>query len=136
MLGDIKSFLLTAVLLAGLSGPSSAAGTRSTPNSGPAAGTRVQGFTFTGVTNRFLTPNGDGKNDTIRFNFQNDNDAAGTIKIYDLRGRLLTTIGVNVGDLFETWDGRANGQVVPGGVYIYVVNVENVTASGAIVVIK
>jgi hypothetical protein len=130
MAATLRSLLLIGVLLAGLSA---------------SAAVRVQGFSFNGVTNRFITPNGDGKNDYVFFSFSNPFDSAGTVKIYNLRGRLVTTVPINAGSGVLTcptgvgcpvWDGRANGQVVSGGVYIYVVAVESVVASGAVVVIR
>jgi gliding motility-associated-like protein len=101
-----------------------------------AAGTRALGFVFNGVSNRFITPNGDGRNDNVAFLFSNPRDSAGSVKIYDLRGHLLTTIPVNPGDTFETWDARANGQTVNSGMYVYVIKVEDVVVSGAVVVIR
>ncbi|HEX4046466.1 MAG TPA: gliding motility-associated C-terminal domain-containing protein [Elusimicrobiota bacterium] len=130
MAGSFRSFLLILVLLARLSA---------------AAGVRVQGFSFNGVSNRFITPNNDGRNDNVAFSYSNPFDSAGTVKIFDLRGHLLTTIPINAGGLdtcpsatpgCPVWDGRANGQVVPTGVYIFVIAVESVVASGAVVVIR
>ena len=117
---SLKSFLI-ALMMAGLSS---------------GAGLRVQDFSFNGVTNRFITPNGDGRNDNVAFRFSNPRDSAGSVKIYDLRGHLLSTIAVNPGDVQETWDARANGQTVSSGVYIYVVNVESVVFSGAVMVVR
>ena len=118
-----RSFLLIFVLLTGLSAD---------------AGVRVASFSFNGVSNRFITPNGDGRNDNVAFNFNNASDAAGSVKIYDLRGHLVTTISINsgTGATFAIWDGRANGSIVSTGVYIYVLAVESVVASGALVVIR
>lgn len=108
---------------------------------------RVRGFSFNGVSNRFITPNGDGRNDNVAFSFSNPSDSAGTVKIYDLRGRLLTTISINPGSIScptnlpgnvgcPSWDARVDGQVVSSGMYIYVISVEGVVASGAVVVIR
>ena len=126
MSASLRSFFHIFVLLAGLSA---------------SAGIRVQGFSFGGVSNRFITPNGDGRNDNVAFNCSNPFDSAGSVKIYDLRGHLITTISINSGtDACRStpvvWDARANGQVVASGVYIFVVSVESVVASGAVVVIR
>jgi gliding motility-associated-like protein len=98
----------------------------------------VQGFSFNGVSNRIITPNGDHKNDNVAFNFANPFDSAGSVKIFDMRGHLLTTIPINAGTgaTSVVWDARANGQIVPTGVYIFVIAVESVVASGAVVVIR
>ena len=125
-----RSFLLIVVLLAGVS-----------------AGVSADGFSFNGVSNRFITPNGDGKNENVAFNFTNPAFSSGSVKIYDLRGHLLTTISVNGGvnggsvpcvasDTCVVWDARARGSIVSTGVYIYVLAVESVVASGALVVIR
>jgi gliding motility-associated-like protein len=119
--GIPKSFLLLAAILTGLSS---------------GAGVRVQGFSFSGVSNRFITPNGDGRNDNVAFQFSNPRDSAGTVKIYNVRGRLVTTLSVNPGDVSEIWDGRSNGQVVNSGIYVFVIDVENTVASGTVVVVR
>ena len=127
-----RSFLLIFVLLTGLSAD---------------AGVSVAAFSFGGVSNRFITPNGDGRNDNVAFSFANPADSSGSVKIYDLRGHLLTTIPINSGGSLTCpsgtgntgcpmWDGRVNGAAVSSGVYIYVVAVESVVASGALVVIR
>jgi gliding motility-associated-like protein len=119
--GFSKGFVFLAAILTGFSS---------------GAGMRVQGFAFNGVSNRFITPNVAGKNDNVAFQFDNPRDSAGTVKIYNLRGHLVATIAVNPGDTMETWDARSNGQLAPSGVYIFVIAVENVVASGTVVVIR
>jgi len=99
-------------------------------------GVGVQGFSFGGVTNRYITPNGDGRNDTVSFRLSNPRDAAGNIKIYDIRGHLISSLAVNPGALFATWDPRGGGQAVSAGLYIYVIQVEQTVSSGVVVVIK
>ena len=123
MAASLRSCLLVVTLLTGLSA---------------AAAMRAQSFSFSGVSNRFLTPNGDGQNDNVAFKFSNPADSAGTVKIYDLRGHLLTTIAINAGTgaTSAVWDGRVNGQVAATGVYIFVIAVESVVASGAVVVVR
>ncbi|MBI4061787.1 MAG: hypothetical protein HY403_10180, partial [Elusimicrobia bacterium] len=83
---------------------------------------RVTSFAFNlaGLSNRFVTPNGDGKNDSVVFTFDNPRDAHVRGRILDLRGRVV------VSDLLPgpvqnslLWDGTSNGRSVPGGVYIY-----------------
>lgn len=133
MAAPLRSFLLIILLATGLSA---------------SAGYRPLDFSFNGVSNRFITPNGDGRNDNVAFSFSNPSDSAGTIKIYDLRGHLLTTLSINGGGSLScpnaapgnpgcpVWDGKVNGAAVASGVYIYVILVENVHASGALVVIR
>lgn len=94
------------------------------------------GFDFSGTTNRIITPNGDTFNDSVTFRFANPRDSSGSIRIYDLRGRELRSLPISVGDTSEVWDARANGQIVAGGVYIYVLSIEQRTFSGALLVIR
>ena len=123
----LRFLLLAAILLTGLSS---------------GAVVRVQGFAFTGVSNRFITPNGDGRNDNVIFTFSNPTDASVTGKIYDLRGRLIvsdlppgpTSPPVGSGTLM--WDGKAGGRAVPSGVYIYEIRSAGHAFSGAVVVIR
>ncbi len=82
MAASFRPLLLVVILLAQMSA---------------AAAVRVKGFSFSGVSNRFITPNGDGKNDNVAFNFSNPSDSAGTVKIYDLRGHLVSTIPISAG---------------------------------------
>lgn len=94
------------------------------------------GFDFSGPTNRMITPNGDGKNDTVTFRFSNPRDSSGTIRIYDLRGHHLIDISIDVGDTSKSWDGKVGGRVVDPGIYIYALTAENRTYSGALVVVR
>lgn len=99
-------------------------------------GLAPQGFDFSGTTNRVITPNGDTFNDGVAFRFANPRDSTGSIRIYDLRGRELRSLPINVGDTVVTWDARANGQTVAAGVYIYVLSIERRTYSGALLVVR
>ena len=99
-------------------------------------GFQVRAFSFTGVTNRYITPNGDGKNDTVSFQFSNPRDAAGSIKIYDVRGHAVASLAINPGAQSVTWDPRGGGQGSAAGVYVYVIQIEDTVTSGAVVVIK
>jgi gliding motility-associated-like protein len=100
---------------------------------------RTGGFSFNaaGVTNRFITPNGDGKNDFTVFKFDNPRSSEVSAKIFDSRGRLV--IGsLPAGPFLDSlmWDGKVNGQVVPSGVYIYQLECEDQTYTGTVIIIK
>lgn len=97
---------------------------------------RPRGFVFNGVSNRFITPNGDGRNDNVAFRFSNPRDSAGAIKIYDVRGHAVASLPINPGDVSETWDAKAGGRAVDSGVYVYVIEIEGGVASGAVVVVR
>lgn len=97
---------------------------------------RPAAFSFAGVANRFVTPNGDGRNDTATFRFSNPRDSAGTLKIYDLRGHRVAEVAIEPTSSvssFVTWD---PGRNTASGVYIYVISVEQTTVTGAVVVVK
>lgn len=99
---------------------------------------RAGGFNVNaaGLANRMLTPNGDGKNDSVTVVFDNPMDSAVSGRIYDLKGAFVApmTQGPVANSLL--WDGRAGGRVVPGGVYIFQVEAEGRTYNGTIVVVR
>lgn len=99
--------------------------------SGVATPIAPQGFAFAGV-NRFVTPNGDRKNDTAVFQYANPQDAAGTIRVYEVRGHLVSTISIEPGSTSAVWNptGLANG------IYIYVITIDRASTSGVLVVVR
>ncbi len=100
---------------------------------------RTGGFTFStaGISNRFLTPNGDGRNDNVVFNFDNPKDSAVTGKILDIRGRVVAP-SLPPGPVSNSlmWDGTSGGRPVPGGVYIYQISSEGQTFTGTLVIVR
>ncbi|MDE2141434.1 MAG: gliding motility-associated C-terminal domain-containing protein [Elusimicrobia bacterium] len=100
---------------------------------------RSQAFNFdvSGVSNRALTPNGDGLNDTVVFTFDNPRDSAFSGRVYDARGRYVSDMSPGpVAGASLMWDGKSGGRVVPRGVYIYEIRAEGRTFSGTVVVIR
>lgn len=93
-------------------------------------------FQLFSISNRILTPNGDGRNDIVTFVLNNPADVAVTGKVYSLRGIFLGAMapGKKSGTLF--WDGRAYGAKVPTGVYIYRLQGEKRVITGSLVVIR
>jgi|CXWL01.1.fsa_nt_gi hypothetical protein len=89
-------------------------------------------FTYGGLTSRFVTPNGDGKNDRAVFLFQNPGDLGGTVRIYDTHGRLVRSLDITVGATSVEWDPRG----VSSGIYLYVVSVDEQANSGTLVVLR
>ncbi|MBI4060241.1 MAG: gliding motility-associated C-terminal domain-containing protein [Elusimicrobia bacterium] len=91
-----------------------------------------RGFSYTGLVNRFVTPNGDGKNDTAIFQYLNPQDSAGSIRIYELGGRQVATISIETNTTFAAWNpsGYANG------VYVYVIEIDQTIKSGVLVVVR
>jgi gliding motility-associated-like protein len=94
-------------------------------------------FNSAGLTNRYLTPNSDRKNDNITFKFDNPNNSTVEIKIFDSRGRLVLG-SLPAGPMPNSliWDGTVNGQGVASGVYIYQIKGEGLTYTGTVVIIK
>ncbi len=100
---------------------------------------RDQAFSFdiSGISNKFITPNGDGLNDTVVFTFDNPKDSAFGGKIYDVKGAFVADMVPGpVGGSSLMWDGKAEGRVVPRGVYIYQIKAEGKTFNGTVVVIR
>ncbi len=100
---------------------------------------RAEGFGFdqAGVSNRFVTPNGDGKNDTVVFSYDNPRDVSVRARILDLRGRVVVS-ELPQGPVTNSrvWDGRGAGIPVPSGVYLYQLEAEGRVYSGSIVILK
>jgi hypothetical protein len=102
---------------------------------------------FFGPLSRILTPNGDHVNDLAIFCFDNPADS-------DISGKVYTLLGTEVGSMgprtrpalggcpagFDpqsvTWDGKANGQAVRSGVYVYRIASELKVYTGTLIVVK
>lgn len=100
---------------------------------------RTDGVSF-GVkemSNKVITPNGDGLNDYVVFTLDNPKDSSFSGKIYDLTGALVAEMkpGTQIADTLE-WNGKAGGTTVPRGVYVYQIKAEEKTFNGTIVVIR
>ncbi|OGR75093.1 MAG: hypothetical protein A2X32_10375 [Elusimicrobia bacterium GWC2_64_44] len=93
-------------------------------------------FDISNLSNRAITPNGDGLNDSAVFTFDNPRDSAFSGKIYDLSGAFVAdmTPGPVVNSL--VWDGKANGRAVSGGAYVYQIRSEERTFNGTLLVIR
>lgn len=100
---------------------------------------RPAAFSFdpkSGVSNRFLTPNGDGKNDTVVFSYANPRDISVSGTIVDLKGAKVGEL--QAGAVADTlvWDPRSSGQALPGGVYVYIITGETLVYTGTLVVVR
>ena len=99
---------------------------------------KVKAFSFdpkTGVSNRFLTPNGDGRNDSVVFKYRNPRDSAISGRIIDIKGAFVSELSP-AGDQKLSWDGKGRGTVVPSGVYIYIIVGEDSVYTGTVVVVR
>ncbi|MBD3271799.1 MAG: T9SS type A sorting domain-containing protein, partial [Elusimicrobia bacterium] len=85
-----------------------------------------------------FTPNGDGINDTINFNFENPRESVVTGKIFDITGAFVATMTTGLNGRWSLqWDGRdSKGSFVDKGVYIYQIEAEGKIINGTIVVAK
>lgn len=99
---------------------------------------RPKGFSFdiSSLSNKFVTPNGDGLNDKAVFVFDNPKDSAFSGKIFDLEGAFVADMAPGpVTDSLQ-WDGKGNGRPVAGGVYVYQIRAEDRAFTGTLVVIR
>jgi len=89
------------------------------------------------ISNKVITPNGDGRNDYVVFRLENPRDSSLSGAVYDLRGAHVADMrpGAQVADSL-TWDGTSNGRAVSRGVYIYQIKAEDRVFNGTILVIR
>lgn len=89
------------------------------------------------ISNRFITPNNDGKNDSVTFTFgTNSLSAELSGKIFDMHFGFVADLvpGINTDTL--KWDAKSNGSVVKSGVYMYRLEAEGQSWTGTVVVIR
>ena len=87
---------------------------------------------------RVFTPNGDGSNDEVTFEYENIDENSIVCWIYDIKGSVVRQLDIVGGgeDKF-TWDGKdEDGNIVRSGIYIYQIEVEGQTINGTIVLAK
>lgn len=106
----------------------------------PMAGQSLGSLTLTQVAPRVITPNGDGYNDVVFFEFDNGINIEGTpfdTGVYDLSGANVSSLKLDLGGNALSWDGKdSSGRVVPSGIYIYMIKLGKYTVSGTVVVAK
>ncbi|MDH5173655.1 MAG: gliding motility-associated C-terminal domain-containing protein [Elusimicrobiota bacterium] len=87
---------------------------------------------------RVFTPNGDGSNEEVSFEYENINESSIVCCIYDVKGSVVRQLDiVESGEDRFTWDGEdEQGNIVPSGIYIYQIEVEGQTINGTIVLAK
>ncbi len=93
------------------------------------------------VSNRLVTPNGDGRNDTFVFKCYNPRDLFVSGKIFDLSGRQITEmrlINISMQDFSYDleWNPDLSGSKIPGGVYIYQISAGGSHYTGTVVVTR
>jgi flagellar hook assembly protein FlgD len=102
--------------------------------------TTLGSLTLTVVKCRIFTPNGDGRNDKARFEFDNPEQLPIAGTIYDLSGARVGSLqqGNSIGPTdVMLWDGKnTDGQVVAGGIYIYQIEFQGKHATGTVIVAR
>jgi len=86
-----------------------------------------------------FTPNGDGANDVVIFQF-GEGDLTGielTGEIFDLNSAKVATLRAGPDSTTLQWDGKTDGgTVVPAGIYVYQIKVRGELVNGTVVVAK
>jgi hypothetical protein len=102
------------------------------------ASTTIGSLTMTHVKARIFTPNGDGINDKVRFEFENPEMLPVGGTVYDLSGaRVADLTPGSDPTAVLLWDGKdGTGQTVPGGIYIYQIAFAGKVATGTVVVAR
>ncbi len=102
-----------------------------------------ESFDITSILpDKVFTPNGDGWNDYLEIQYDNPYDALVKGRIYDIKGRLVADMEKDEknGTPRLIWDGNnINNDSVPGGLYIYQVEVsgpENKVIKGIIILVR
>ncbi len=96
-------------------------------------------FNAAGISNREITPEVPGKNNTVEFAFDNPKFSQITGQVYDLQGHLVSGMQACTDEPLGQclmWDAKAGGRIVPGGIYVYQIKGEGKTYTGAVVVIR
>ena len=95
-------------------------------------------LTLNTVYPRIFTPNGDGFNDKVTFNFTNPEALALSGEIFDLPGAKVASLVAGMDPSSQlVWDGKdSNGRTVPGGIYLYQIEFQGKTITGTVVVAR
>lgn len=94
-------------------------------------------FDVSNVSAKVITPNDDGLNDVFIVSY--DPGPRGILpdgRIYDVRGAYVASMRPGLVPNTLTWDGRMNGAVVTGGVYVYQIKGDGKTFNGTIVIAR
>jgi len=94
--------------------------------------------TLTRVAPRIFTPNGDGWNDKVVFHIDNPEQLPLAGKIFDLSGAFVANMAPGPEpESSMTWNGKdSSGQTVPGGIYLYQLDLSGQVMTGTVVVAR
>ena len=94
-------------------------------------------FTLNKVYPRIFTPNNDGLNDVVNFEYANPNEKGVVCRIFDIRGALVRQLDIGQTETSFAWDGKdEKGKVAPSGVYIYQLEGEGKVINGTVILAK
>jgi len=94
-------------------------------------------FTLNKVFPRIFTPNNDGLNDVVNFEYANPNEKGVVCRIFDIRGALVRQLDIGQTETSFAWDGKdEKGRVSPSGVYIYQLEGEGKVVNGTVILAK
>jgi len=94
-------------------------------------------FTLNKVYPRIFTPNNDGLNDVVNFEYANPNEKGVVCRIFDIRGALVRQLDIGQTETSFAWDGKdEKGRVAPSGVYIYQLEGEGKVINGTVILAK
>jgi len=86
---------------------------------------------------RVFTPNGDGRNEEVRFKCENLNESSIVCCIYDVKGAVVRQLDIESWRDEFAWDGKDEDQeIAPSGIYIYQIEVEGETINGTLVLAR
>ena len=94
-------------------------------------------FTLNKVWPRIFTPNNDGLNDVVNFQYDNPNEKGVVCRIFDVRGALVRQLDIGQTETSFAWDGKdEKGKVALSGVYIYQLEGEGKVINGTVILAK
>jgi len=94
-------------------------------------------FTLNKVWPRIFTPNNDGLNDVVNFQYDNPNQKGVVCRIFDIRGALVRQLDIGQTETSFAWDGKdEKGKVALSGVYIYQLEGEGKVINGTVILAK
>jgi len=94
-------------------------------------------FTLNKVYPRIFTPNNDGLNDVVNFEYDNPNNKGAVCRIFDVRGALVRQLDIGQTETSFAWDGKdQKGKVASSGVYIYQLEAEGKVINGTVILAR
>jgi hypothetical protein len=102
------------------------------------AAQRAPELTLTRVYPRIFTPNGDGWNDKVIFQFDNPELLAIAGEVFDITGAKVADLATGPNpDSSLAWDGKdTGGRTVPAGIYVYSIQLNGKSTTGTVVVAR